>query len=287
MHLNTAAPTEFLSVEEQAALIGDAQDVPVEIVVDEDGTERAVYGRTAASEAALDRLTRAFLPAIHKAARASKAQTFEEAESVVLEAFVNAVRRFDLTSSVPFSATISTILFRAVSDSDRTSDLIVVSEAVAARYWRLIHKHDGDVAAAYEEAQRETSHHLGGATFLAVHNIIGGLGSIDPLIAADDEGSARFYLAATEGHEAQIVDRDRIRRLFDVVSEQEGTIVRLAYGFSDSATETLRVAHGFSDGECLSDLAISEVVGLGRATTNRRRLGALAAMKADLLNDEE
>lgn len=287
MRHNLTTATEFLSVEEQAHLIGDAQDVPVEIVSDEDGTERAVYGKTAASEAALERLTLAFMPAIQKAARATKAQDFEEAESVALEAFLDAVRRHDLTSKVPFSATISTILFRAISDSDRTSDLVVISEAVAARYWRLIHKHEGDVAAAYEEAQRETAHHLGGATFLAVHNIIGGIGSIDPLIAADDDGGARYYLAAVEGHEARIVDADRIARLFEIVSDEEGQIVRLAYGFHDEATENLRVAHGFRLGETLSDQQISGVVGLGRATTNRRRLSALAAMKESLLSDED
>lgn len=279
----TAAATEFLSVEEQAVLITAAQDVPVEIAVDEDGTEHPVYGRTSAAEAALDRLTTAFMPAILKAARGSKAQDEDDALGTALEEFVKAVRSHDVTAKVPFSATISTILFRAMSDTDRTSDLIVISEAVAARYWRLLHKHEGDVAAAYEDAKASTDSHLGASTFLAVHNIIGGIGSLDPIVASDEDAPARYIIAATDGHEAMIVDKAEIDYLFTLVSAEEGQIVRLAYGFVDDATENLRVANGFRLGECLSDQQISGCLPLGRATVNRRRLGALAAMKAALV----
>jgi len=283
--------TEFLSVADQADLIAAAQEAPVTFVLDEAGDERTVYGKTAASESALERLTLAFMPVIEKEARRSKVGDPDDVLGTVLAEFVATVRRHDTTSPIPFSKTIGTILGRCVSDTARTSDLVQIKESAAAYYWRLIHKHDGDFSAAYAEV-KESGTGLAPATFLSIHSVIGGIDSIDPLISAEDSSGPRHALAtALEGPEGYVVDRAMVAHLFTLVGEQERTILRLAYGFRDHATETLRLAAGFKIGEALTDLEVAACgigAGIGRATVNRRRLAALAVMReAALASFEE
>lgn len=277
----TATATEFLSVTEQTALIAIAQDVPVEVVTI-DGEDVTRYGKTAASESAMERLVLAFMPVIAKEARRSKVGDPDDAEATLLAEFVSTVHLHDVFSSVPFSATIGTILRRKISDTSRTSDLVTVKESVAVYYWRLIHKHDGDFAAAYAEV-KTTSNNLAPATFLAVHNIIGGIDSLDPLLSAEDgDSGARHALAgAVSSHEDTVVTAEEVAWLLSLTTDEEQTILRLAYGFRDDATEILRVAAGFKIGEILTDVEISGTsVPLGRATINRRRLSGLATMRA-------
>lgn len=272
--------TEFLSVTEQPALIAAAQDVPVEVVL-VDGEEVTRYGKTPASERAMERLIAAFMPVIEKEARRAKVNDEDDALGVLLAEFVSTVHLHDATSPIPFSSTIGTILRRKMSDTDRVSDVVVVKESVAAVYWRLMHKHDFDFAAAYAEV-KATANNLAPATFLSVHNIIGGIDSLDPIrVAEDSENGARHALANAVGsHEERIVTAAEVDYLFSKVTDEEATIVRLAYGFRDFATEKIRVEAGFKGGEILTDVEISGTsVPLGRATINRRRLSALSKMR--------
>lgn len=285
--LALSAHTDYLSDDDQRTLISAAQDVPTAVETDEQG-ERVVYGTTPAADRALTALTEAFLPVIHKVARTSKVLDFEDALAVCLEEFVTSVRRYNLSSGLPFAATISTILRFRISDTDRTSDLIVVRENVAARYWQLVHKHDGDVLAAYEEC-RTTSNGFAPATFLAVHYAIASLDSLDGTSGDSDraEGQNHTHEAAladpSPSPEDLALNADLVRWLFTLVPDREEQILRLRFGFSDLATENLRLAAGFradvSD-LVMSDKEVAQVLGSTTPTVNRLKRRALDTMRA-------
>lgn len=285
--LSIITATENLSVIEQCELIAAAQAVPLTIVI-HDGVEQLVYGRTPASDAALERLTTAFLPALHKAARAAKVLDPEDAFGVALAEFVAAVRRHDPASGVPFSATISTVLFRAVADADRTSDLITVRENVAARYWRLMHKHDHNLEAAYAEC-RDTRNGFDPATFLAVHRAIGTTESLDLMdLDGTDCAAARAIASPVPGPEEQIVQIQLVAWLLALVSDRQEAIVRLRYGFADHTTENLRLVAGYRAGEDLSDVQVAHALITPRPTVQREKSKALSTMRAalqDLINE--
>lgn len=293
MSLSAATATEFLSVTDQARLIAAAQDVPCQIVTDADGTERVVYGQTPAAERALEELTRAFLPLLHKAARSSKVLDEDDAFGLALAEFVAAIRRHDTTSDVPFSAVLPTVLRYAISDADRTSDLIVVRENVAARYFRLMHKHEGSVEAAYGEC-RDTANGFDPATFLAVHRAIGSPASLDGapgeydgtmsdgLTAGQFNAQEAALADRTPGPEETAVAADLVRWLFTLTDDRQESILRLRYGFCDLATENLRLAAGFRTGEDLSDAQVAVAAHLSRPTVQREKTKALATMRAAL-----
>lgn len=290
--LSSIVATETLSVDDQRALVLAAQAVPASVDTDpETGEERVTYGTTPAADAALERLTTAFLPALHKAARSVTVLDRDEAFSVALEAFLVAVREYDVDSERPFAAEVPTRLLRAVKRAERTSDVIVIKENVAAVYGRLMREHDGDTLAAYAACKREESG-LAAATFLAIHNVLGGLGSLDVSVDSEDtpaayriEGSLGDEIAARDYD--HVVDEALVRYLFGLVTDEEEAILRLAYGFFDSATETVRLAAGYRIGELLSDAQIAGALGLSRPTTNRRRLAALALMREVLEAEKE
>lgn len=278
------AAAEFLSVTEQVDLIATAQDTPAIIATQDDGTEVTRYIATPSSEAAFERLFLAFLPAIEKAGRVSKVLDSDEALAVSIAEFTEAVRDFDVTSTLPFSATISTRLRFAVLRADLANDVIRVKRSSSKVYFNLVHKHGGDFAAAYADAKATPG--MDPSTFLAIHHVIGGIDSIDPVLRAEDsDNGARHSLASAVGsHEEQIATEAEVAWLFTLVTDEEATVLRLAYGFCDDATENLRVAAGFSTGEILSDVEISgTAIGLGRATVNRRRLSGLSKMREALI----
>lgn len=273
--------TESLSLETMWELIADVQDVPLTITTDSDGNEHVTYGKTPASEAGMERLTTAFIASIRKACRASKVLDTEDAFSVALTEFVAAVRRYDLGSDVPFSATIGTILRNKLSDADRTSDIIVIKENVAARYWRLMHKHDHDLQAAYEEC-RDTANGFDPSTFLAVHRALN-VAAWEALVDKDGGAVIDTATAVRElGPEAAVVEADLVEWLFTRVDDRQETVLKLRYGFVAPATESLLVDSGFHLGEVLTDIAVAEVSGIGRATVQREKAKGLSLMREAL-----
>ena len=281
MPLYSAPATEFLTVGDQRTLIAAAQDVAVDVFSDPDGEERITYGTTPASEAAMSHLTTSFIAAIRKAAARSTMLGHDEAFAVALAEFVEAIRRHDLDADLPFSATIATVMAWAVQRADRSSDLVVVRDTVAKVYWRIMHAHDLDAAAAYATC-RNTVNGLSPSTFMAVHCVLGGVDSIDPILRAEDDDRApRHALAAAVGSdEASVVQADLVDWLWTLVSARQQAILRLRFGFRDDATEILRLDYGFRMGEELTDEAIAAVlVGMGRSTVQKERIRALRIMR--------
>jgi len=276
-NLYRASSTETLDPQTVTDLI----DVVQSVTVSTEG-DRTVYGRTPEADAAMERLVMAFLPMLHRAARRGYANMGEEdAFATAYEAFVLAVRRHDTAGSVHFTQTASTIVSRAVADAARTSDIVTVTEDVSLRYWRLMHKHGGDVEAAYAEC-RETHNGFTPYTFLAAHRAIAATESFES--ALFDAAQAQM----TAGPEESVVEADLVRWLFTLVDEDAESLLRLRYGFTDSHSELLRASHGYRVGELLDDGQAAHCLGLTRPTAQRKRTKALDAMRAgmQLLADE-
>ncbi len=284
---------------ELARLVSAAQDVPTSIridtVTDVNGVEKqvpvTVYGSTPEAEEALERLINAFLPVLHSVAHTSRVLVFEDALMVCVEEFVSYVRRFDLTSVLPFKAPIRTILMRRIGADGRSNGIISVSPSVHYRYRQLMDRHDWNAVAAYRECV-ETTNDLDPDTFLKVARVIG-VDSLDQALLNDDgeDGTPRFEaaLASPEPNPEDItVQAELVRWLFTLVDSDAEQILRLAYGFDDLATENARLAHGYrADGTVLSDREVGHIVGLARLTVGRRRNAALGTMRDAMGADEE
>ena len=157
-------------------------------------------------------------------------------------------------------------------------------------------KHEWNLEAAYAEC-RDTPNGFDPDTFLKVHNSLG-VDSLD-VSAADGETNPTSGIADQSQHRAALTDPDpspeaitvqaeTIRYLFDLVPGEQEAILRLAYGFTDLATENARMAKGFrADGSPMSDREVAHVMGMTTPTVGRRRNDALKTMQAALTEDDE
>lgn len=257
---------------------------------------QVLFGRTPAVEAAEERLVMAFLPAIKRAARTSKVQDTEDALGNVLEEFLRAIRKYNTADDVPFHAVVGRILASHISDTDRTSGVIRIPEAPAARYWRLMHTHSMDVESAYRACQ-DTATGIAPMSFLAIHHAMTGALSLDyrPANAGDvmREGGEGGHFNAeygagplgeasrivTPGPEERAVEQHLISWLFTLVSATQETILRLIHGFMDSPTETVRFDAGYKTGQELDDGQAAHALGMSRPTVQRQKSTALKTMR--------
>src|SRR4051794_9684432 len=196
--LDLAAHESYLSDTEVDALLRIAQSVSYDIDTD-------VYGTSPEADAALEKLTQAFLPVIHKVARTSTVLDFEEALMTCLEEFISVVRRYEVGSALPFKAGLRTVLQRKIGDVGRTSGLIVVKENAAARYRQLMDRHDWNLEAAYADCK---AGQFTPDTFLAVHRALSGPDSLDVTVTDNDRSSRVSGLPGTgySHYEAELAD---------------------------------------------------------------------------------
>jgi RNA polymerase sigma factor (sigma-70 family) len=294
---NTDSTEIFLSDADQRRLIATAQDVPCSVEVDEDGTERTVFGYDPAAEAAMAELIGRFSGMIRNVARMSKVLDYDDAESACYERFIRAVREYDLDSEVPFSRDIRTVLRRHMIDENWSADIVRVKIDVATRYSRIMKKHDGDVLAAYEEC-KTTPNGFDPATFLAAHYAISTKtksfdeprrtdeGEVEEGIVRDetvDHGSA--LASREEPFDAVVARRELVAWLFTKVSDYERTLLKLRYGFDDLATENIRSAAGFRtdrDDLVMSDREVAQALGKTTPTIQRHRSAAERTMRTAL-----
>jgi RNA polymerase sigma factor (sigma-70 family) len=305
--MSGTATIQFLSTDEQRTLIAAAQDVPCSVVTDIDEAtgreaERWVYGRTPAADAAMTTLLERFSPAISAVVRAvlsSKSGLMDEddAAAICQERFIRAVREHDLSTPGSFSASISPLMrYELLSRIRVDGTLLSVNETVVARYFRLMHKHNNDVRAAYAECLgSETSTDVNAATFLSIHRALSIMETLD-WSAGDDEcdfsSREAAFIDAAERFDEQIANRDLVRWLFAQVSDREAQILRLRFGFSDLATENLRSAAGFRNDHSdmvLSDREVAQILGSTRPTVQRAQARAISTMRAamDRLVEDE
>ncbi|MGL5829048.1 MAG: hypothetical protein ACRC0L_05700 [Angustibacter sp.] len=279
---------EALSVERQRKLIAAVQDAPV--VVSADG--RATFGYSAASESALAALTESFIALFRKEAAAARVLDREDAFAEAVAEFVDATRRYDLGSSIPFSATIRTIIRRHLSDVARTSDIISVKENVAARYWRLMHAHDHSFSAAYNSV-RQAGGGLDPLTFLAAHYALQ-VASLEIRLTGPYDAAALTLadtVADISTDHDDVVNAALVDWLWTLVDADTARALRLRYGFPrDLATEAVTASLGLHDGEVLTERQVGAVLGWSQTLTHRRIVRGLSTMREalqELVNEEE
>lgn len=280
-----------LTANEQFALITDVQNVPTYDVTHADGSVYRIYEMTPASEAAGAALIEAFMPLIESAARKTKlAGQYEDAYGDAMEAFVRAVREYDLTSDTPFHHTIKARVERAVMLGDRVESSSVTVPAVQiARYYRLLHAFDLDATLAARAAEEDPSKWLlSGPAFLAVHAALSrpsyhgngtGNGHFRDERANDSMDPFDVIASVAPSAEDEVLDREYARWLLDQTTDRQQSVCRLAYGFQDAASETARAAKGYRLGEVLEDLQVADCLGMSRPTVQRERGKALKTMR--------
>lgn len=279
------ASATTLTPNEQYALITDVQNVPTAVEVLEDGSEYVTYGVTPASEAAGARLLAAFWPAITKAARLAKLEaTKDDAESVALEAFVVAVREYDLTSDTPFHHTIAGRLKHAVLLADREETRTYIPPVQVARYHRVMHACEMDADAAAEALRTEGRKWLlSREAFLAIHYVMRGNEIPDSPYGGAHLQTSDEYVDVVDpalSIEDEAATRDYARWLLSHTTDRQESVCRLAYGFTDLASDSLREAHGYRAGDVLDDLQVGDCLDVPRSTVNRERNKALKTMRA-------
>lgn len=273
----------FLSVSEQADLIATVQNVPLTLTTTDDGSEVSTYGRTPASDAALSRLLQAFSPLIGKVARTARRIEDDDAEGILTEAFIRAVRSHDLAAPAAFSRDIATMLRYALALEERTGSTVKVADNVSARYRRLVAAHDGDVAAAYAEC-RDTANGFAAHTFLLTHAALNSV-SLDEMLSGPEPRTDAALVASAESFDEQLAQADLVRWLFAQVEEKPAQVLRLRYGFTDPVSVNLRLRAGFlgdPDRAVMSDAEVARCMSSTTPTTNRIRARALDTMREAL-----
>lgn len=235
-----------------------------------------VYVPKPEGQRALGELFEVFDWAISAAARTAVWLEEEDALSTVYEAFIREVRAHE-SGKGDFSLRINVVLRRAVSRAERTNDLIRIRERSPALYWKLVHEHGGDTVRAYDEC-KAGGHGISPDTFLRIHSVLGGVHTLDTLtedIQSPDPGPEEV---------AEI--NDTVRYLFRIISGLQETILRLKFGFLDTATEAHLVNTGIHLGTILTDDEVGGVLNISRAKVQRERKTALASMREAMVESE-
>ena len=110
-------------------------------------------------------------------------------------------------------------------------------------------------------------------TGLAAPEVIEARGSLEDTIAP--------LLASLAGCHRE-VDRIVANHLFGLLEPKAAAVIRLAYGFTDPATDSLRFTADFMEGQLLTDNETGACIGLTDRKVWHLRTGALAAMRAEI-----
>lgn len=189
-------------------------------------------------------------PLVQRAARDSRVLEFEDARSVARIAVIEAART-NRASKGAFVAWAKAVVGHAVALADRTSDLIKVPDAAAARYWRVLRANDGDLIAAYTACEKGEAL-LSPATFLAIHRARSTRYLEDDLME---------YAEQTPDVAPGWFDAETARLLLAELPDREARVLALAVGL---------------DGEDpMNDGEIAERLGMSRATVQRVRSSAI------------
>lgn len=278
--------TENLSAIDELALVLRAQACPVESYLDADGRGCTRFLSTDASRAAVERLTAAYIPAIHTAAKTARTLDTDDAFSVAALAFVEAVMSLDLSLG-SLAGRAQALMRFAILEAENAAPVVSIKRDMLNRYWGLLKKHDGDIEAALAEC-REGRINLAPATFLSVHRALRSVSLDVPLRAPDGDTVETMADTLTDpahltaGPEESAVSVELSRWLLSLVPAEQEQILRLAYGYVDAATENIRVTAGFKFDEDLSDSQTATALFMSRARVQRERTGALSTMRAAL-----
>ncbi|MEV1157760.1 hypothetical protein AB0J27_20410 [Micromonospora chokoriensis] len=237
--------------------------------IETDHEERSLIGRAVdGDEAATLRLLGAYVPTLRNAlAQYRRVLPVEDARSAATLGFLSAVRAFDPT----VSGRLASILRQHVAEAlaQAAGDAcggFAVPERSLKRFFGILAKASGDprqgldLAPAYD-MKRET--------FAAIWEAVNARGSLDSALTDNpDAALAAVGAVYTEREITDVNDRLMCRRAFEVVTDLEADVCKLAYGFADYDPQP--------------DAEIGHRLGMGRVTTLRTRQRALAKMRVAL-----
>lgn len=278
--------TESISAADEALLVTAAQACPVEIYLDADGRGCTRFLSTDSSRRAVERLSAAYIAAIHAAANTARTLDRDDAFSVASLGFVEAVMSTDLTLG-SLAGRAQTLMRFAILEAENAGPVVSIKRDMLNRYRGLLRKHDGDIEAALAEC-REGRISLAPATFLSVHHALRTVSLDVPLISSDGDCAETMSDILTDpahltpGPEEAAVTAELSSWLLSLVPAEQERILRLAYGYVDNATEDIRVAAGFKFDELLSDAQTGIALFTSRARVQRARVAALSTMRAAL-----
>lgn len=251
---------------------------------------------TPQTEGAWEILIAAHQRAIKAAAGRGRSLDPEDAYGTALEAFVVAVREFDLDLGLRLSTMAYPAMAHAVLAAASADHPVVIPRGVVNRYLALMKKADGDFPTAYRMAQ-EGGHHITPFNLLTAHRAMSDPFDADEVLGGASRELSGAYTAeltgasgnltrdalrsrgytADPGHEE--IDRGFIRDLFLSIPEEQDHAIRLALGFRSAALDALRVLSGFKEDEVLNDRELGVVLGTSRSTARRRFDAGITGMK--------
>lgn len=280
MSLSALQRTDISAIEEANLVQVVRQTISAQVGCPETGKTLTRYFPTTEQDEALTALISAYIQDIRKAARTARVIDRDDAEAVALEKFISLARSATRTNE-RLAGFVSRAMVNAVMDADAEASAVRIPPDTLRRYFNIV-REAGSIDAAYIKC-RDEANNFDAITLLAVHRALNAESAEALQEKQDEDGgpSTAFEAAgATPSHEEAVVQEDLVRWLLASVPDAQEVILRLAYGFTDTRSETLRVRAGYQWDECLSDAQISPVVAASRAKVQRERTTALRAMGA-------
>ncbi|WGH21398.1 DNA binding protein [Arthrobacter phage Emotion] len=230
-------------------------------------------------EAAKIKLLYAYAPALRNAAATAaktgnEDQTREDREDVRMDlivGFLEAIGKFDPAKHQRLAAVVTPEMKHYLSKAAVRASEFHVPARTVSRVFAILKKAGQDVEAALELV-RAGGQDMTPETFLSTLQAIRNVDSMDGGRAEGDEGDSWESMEARalswDGDTNEVEDRILVEAAFQAVDGVEKEVIELAYGFADYNP--------------LSDPAIGERIGKGKATVQRYRNAGLGKMREAL-----
>lgn len=228
--------------------------------------ERAAIAAAQAGDvAAQERLLLAYAPALRagvswhrRAGGASTGVDVEDVRQAAVWALLEAIHDFDLDGAYDrLAAVVHGRVHWAVSDAMGAAQTVSIPERTRRRFFAVLRTAGGDLELAERIAP---DHDMSPETFRAVADAVAS--------TSDDAYETLAEIPDLTEYEAA-ENRVLVEVAFSAVTQWEGNVCRLAYGFATY--------------EPLPDLEIAHRLGSSRSAIQRTRTSALSKMRARLL----
>tara|TARA_R110000824_G_scaffold9032_1_gene40834 strand:+ start:958 stop:1650 length:693 start_codon:yes stop_codon:yes gene_type:complete len=224
-------------------------------VIDTPTITAAQAGDTKATEAIINAMESMRISLVSKT---MPQHLFDDGMSVALEANWLAIGTFDADHGAAFTTHAHTQMrYALLKEASQSTPGPTVSHAVAHRYRQLMEYTDDNVTEAAMLAD-EAGVNFSAATFMAAHDALSPTSSLETAYDTLDYDARSVEDTALANVE--------LERLMADLSDEQATIIKMAYGMGGAADE-------------MNDSEIGEALGLPRLTVQRRRTAALATMK--------
>lgn len=216
----------------------------------------------AGSNLATETLLQAYSPVIKKYYSKVPWRLKDEAQSALLEGFLNAVHAFDEEIHDGLHVIIKTYLSRALETLNVVPGFHIPSRTLS-RFWSIWRVCEADV---YEGMRVCEDYSMSKSTFLAVHTALNHTSSLDAVLATGQDDFASLSVSIVEPLDED--SRQLARLIFKACSDEND--------LSFEESEVLMHSYGFhSYGVPKTDDHVGSDLGISRTKTQRVRTCAL------------